>query len=430
MKKTCELIKRIIPAGLKTKIKYLLKLKHIKAIEKRSRKKDKLSVSILIMFAENWNSLKSFYFSCVRKNIECKVIVSPCVDNDGSIDLKQYTEACDFFEEQNIPYIRAYDIDSKTTIKYEEIATDYIFYDKPYNSYVDGLKFNQISRYSKICYIPYGFILTDSEKLLNLVLSDFFLMYNYILFASWDKVANYARNRYKSMGVRKANVVELGYPRFDLLNKENNSSEGNFTVLWTPRWESNDKQNNINNTSFSSLSYKSEIVNRIENYKTEDWIVRPHPLAFYFLKKYKIMTEQDVEDFIKKINSFENSCMDNDKDYLDAFYKSSCIVTDFSSLIIEYCVMNKPIIYCGDLNAIPLKLLRECLYVAKNWEEVNSCLNQIKLGIDPLQDKRKEFIRSMQSDGKIGERILDYLICDFNKKKKSKNKEKHNEKKC
>ena len=413
MKKILKHIKNLVPESIQFKIKNLKYARKIRKIEKSSCKDLDFSVSIVLAFAENWNSYKSFYEVCRCMNIKCVVIATPYLSN-GKIDFAKYAETCDFLTMNSVEFIKAFSEDGKAQINYLSIATNYVFYDEPYNFYPDDLSFSLVSNVSKICYIPYGFILTDSEPLLRVVLSDQYLQYNYLFFASWSGVYNYAINRYIYLGNKRHYVKNLGYPRFDLIHHLVTTHKG-FTILWTPRWETPKGVNSVNNTAFSSLEYTDFIIKRIEN-GTEKWIVRPHPRAFKAMVENGLMSIEDVQNFVSKISSFDNSMMDSNRDYMESFLNSDCLITDFSSLIVEYSLMDKPIIYCGDIDAIPIKSLKDSMYLAKSWSEVEQFVSLIKSGNDPLSSFRKRFVDEMNIENNIGERIFECLKEDFNRK--------------
>ena len=124
------------------------------------------------------------------------------------------------------------------------------------------------------------------------------------------------------------------------------------------------------------------------------------------------MSKEEVELYKKTLNKMENISLDNNKDYLIGFQESDILVTDFSSLIIEYFMMGKPIIYCGNLEALPFKELRDNVYLANQWKDVIDVLEKLKRGIDPLKSRRLLVSKKLRvvENGTIGKAIIQYIV--------------------
>lgn len=58
------------------------------------------------------------------------------------------------------------------------------------------------------------------------------------------------------------------------------------------------------------------------------------------------MSEEDVNGFIEYCNRENNIIIDVSEEYAETFWKSDLLIADISSIIPEYFVMRKPIIYC------------------------------------------------------------------------------------
>ena len=90
--------------------------------------------------------------------------------------------------------------------------------------------------------------------------------------------------------------------------------------------------------------------------------------------------------------------IDSEKEYLETFYTSSCLVTDISSIVPEYFLTGKPIIYChrkGSLNSFEkYKGYTAGFYWVENWNELKATLDILRSGKDPLREKRRELIKS------------------------------------
>ncbi len=284
---------------------------------------------------------------------------------------------------------------------------DYIFIQRPYDNYLpQEYHISSLKQYSKICYIPYAFELMN---LRNVAMPDFFVKSIDMFFCTQNEEYNYCKTIIKNAndGIQRY-VYDIGYPSlYNIVKKakEYNSAfskidkKNNFNVIWTPRWTIDDK---LFKTSF--FEYKDKIIKYVKKQKNINFIFRPHPLAFENFIKEKLMTKMQVKNYL---DQFKNSNMyyDNSSEYYYTFAESDVLITDFSSIIIEYFIFNKPIIYCYSKNENEtdfMKNLKECFYCVENWDELKNILEKLKSGNDPLKKKRenvlKEILKKYEED--------------------------------
>ena len=72
------------------------------------------------------------------------------------------------------------------------------------------------------------------------------------------------------------------------------------------------------------------------------------------------------------------------------------MITDISSIVAEYFLTGKPIIYCHKKDCFNdfSRKLSEGFYWVRNWQELERTLQMLKSGDDPLKAKRQELIKS------------------------------------
>lgn len=381
-----------------------------------------IEVAIFIMIAENWNSFESIY-RCMSKDSRINITVyvfpgSVFTDKPGELNLKMYGEVLEFFRSRGINAVQTYDIESGKYINPESVKADYIFYDEPYELCPENFKVRDMYKRAKICYIPYGYSLTKSENLLSIVLPVNTFRFIYAFFAPNEINASFAEKIYDRIGHRYHNVLRYGYPRFDLFAEmQNHSSSGgkNFTVLWNPRFTLSDDNNSDPSSKTTFFEFRGKITQRTASQQNEYWIIRPHPRAFSQYISKGMMTRAEVDEYISSLDKNPHAELDRNKDYLDAFMRSDAMLADFSSFLIEYAAMGKPIIFCGNPEAIPYDEMLEAMYLPKSWDEAMSILEDLKKGIDPLAEKRRKFADKVLSGGRSGERITQFIIDDYTK---------------
>lgn len=296
---------------------------------------------------------------------------------------------------------------------------DYVFVQRPYDNYVPmEYRVDTIKNYSKLCYIPYGYELIN---LRNVAMPDFFVKNISLFFCSQDEEYDYCKSIIDNTndGVNRK-CFNLGYPSLYnvaclVKNKksafDNIDKRTNFNVMWSPRWTTSD---NLSKTNF--FEYKDLILDYMRKHKDINFVFRPHPLIFKNFIENNIMTKKQVKDYL---NNFKNSNMyyDFDSDYYNTFADSDVLVADFSSILVEYFIFNKPVIYCSKTSNMTtfMKKLLKCFYVVKDWNELKETLENIKNGNDYLKPKRESLLKSFLSkyDEDVSLKILDEIKKDF-----------------
>lgn len=296
---------------------------------------------------------------------------------------------------------------------------DYVFVQRPYDIYLpEEYSCKELAKYTKLCYIPYGFSLVKLQKI---ALQKEFLENLYMFFADSHHEYEYAKDVVESFNDNKKRFCfDLGYPILDTIkeNQQNYSAfkqikKRNLNIIWTPRWTTDEEY--CGTTFFEN---KDKIVEYGK--RNNDLIVfRPHPLAFDNFISKGLMTKKEVANYLK---NYQNSNMIYDKssNYYDTFRDSDVLITDFSSIIIEYLMYDKPIIFCHrDMNILNdyMKEITKICYCVNNWKEVEQVLEKLKKGKDPLKDTRTKFVNEnfKNYDGKIKYRIIESIKKDYKK---------------
>lgn len=290
---------------------------------------------------------------------------------------------------------------------------DYVFSNNPYDQYFPKkYRSGTIAAYAKNCYVDYGFSL--SVTTLKVVLEKKYFRNIYLFFAENDFVAEYNKKRYKRAhrcGDRK--TLTIGYPSFEFFYKQRISKEDDrFTIVWTPRWTEDKK---LGGSNF--LNFKDQFLDFSLKYHDIRFIFRPHPMTFeHFISIGKI-TREEVDKYLDYFRKNDVREYDKQPDFAESFWKSDILVTDYSSVMIEYFLTGKPIIYC-DTGAVLNPIVKEMcngFYIANNWNEVEMLIKQLKEGNDPLGELRKEIRVKLFGDDyeTISQRFLDALYDDF-----------------
>lgn len=314
---------------------------------------------------------------------------------------------------QNVQILESYDVARDQWLDLEKLNPDYVFFNRPYDYYRnEKYHIENIAKYAKACYIPYGMCIIGGE-VEKFTKPEDFCSQLYFLFLSTS---------FESIGIKKnlshlknlddRHLLYMGYPRLDVLrNKlENNQfNSDKFNILWLPRWCTSE-----GNCSF--FDYKDALLQYAKEQTGSNLTFRPHPLCFSNFIKTGEMTPDELEAFKANFADKTVAQIDESGDYTEAFLNSSVLVADETSLLGEYFITEKPIIFCEKtphFSAL-MEVLVDGMYVVKNKEDLISTLDALRNGQDPLKEKRLELIYQYLLDygESAAENIKNVLISD------------------
>lgn len=400
----------------------LLNIKKIKKVSRIPVDNNNISVVFLCQYIPVWNKFDSIYQEMIKhKNIKATIIcIPPEVAFTAPADDTKINTTYDFFKKNKPDYNIVDALNGGNGWKdLTEFKPDYVFYTRPYNHYLpEKYRSDEVVKYSKICFLIYG--MTLSRSLIDTVFNKDFVKDVYWYFAE----TNFA---YKAFRKRTFFTSLLGYRRCDFLgmpaleevmnsrNQSSNSwgfSKNNFRIIWTPRWTTSIEEGGSN---FFEYNYK--LIDLADKKPEIDFLFRPHPLSFANFVKTGEMTEKDVEDYKHEVEIRSNTSLDYEKEYTATFWESSALVTDISSIMPEYFITGKPIIFCNNNMKLSLvdhtiDMLKGC-YVVNSWEEVQDRILKLYNGQDELADKRKSLIKQVfgEIEGSSA-RIVDNICKD------------------
>ena len=384
------------------------------------KKDGKIRVAFIINMPEVWTSLQPVYEQMsVDPRFETYIIAQPKRISNPAVN-----DAFAFLNSKYLNVINAY-MGEGQWFDPKQLNIEYTFYTRPYNEYHPLLEPSETRKYSITCHIPYGYILSSGD-IFDTCYNGSFLCNCSVLFDCSRSALNL---NYKRFGLaakaRLINLEFLGFPRFDLLQRNNGRSDkknGEFTILWTPRFPT---PGNGFNIAGHFLDYYKDLIQYAQNNEGVRVIIRPHPLMFERFRSLRILTADKIEKIKREIEEAKNVEFDVNKDYRISFEKADLLVSDFSSLIIEYYYLDKPIILCDDLEDLLEEAARinQTIYHCSDWNEMKHMIDGIKAGNDPLSQKRSALIDELaEVNESSGHRIIEYIASDYVKHSAKQNK--------
>lgn len=354
-----------------------------------------------------WQCAESIYEEMIR-DPQCEVTV---VQLPFYHENYQETEdAGTFLRKKKIPFIDWHCYDAFWE------APDVIIFLSPYDSTrPEGFKFEELYKaIPKTVYIPYALGVSGG----------YIIDYNFRLPIHTHAWKIYVRShRYYEMFKRYCpenaqNVVVLGHPKTDLIYNLDRHQVPKWLIrriknrkvlLWNPH-------HTLKSDEWSTfLDWNEVLLDCFLKRKDLFLIVRPHPLLFKNLTALPD-GEKKLKDFLDRAVKMENVLIDRSENYLDAFKVSDGLISDASSLLLEYLPTRKPILYTPKAVASPLNddgtELVQYLYQATNRSQIEDFIDMVAQGKDPMHQLRvgqiEKFLFSV--DGKAGRRIKDDII--------------------
>ncbi|WP_339251371.1 CDP-glycerol glycerophosphotransferase family protein [Sporosarcina sp. FSL W8-0480] len=375
----------------------------------------------IVFFAElgqKWDAMQSVY-EAFNKRIDCEVsvVLTPIfrsIENEeGKIETDViYEDYLTPLGIKNIPY-EDYDLSKE--------QPDMAFISNPYES-VTLPQFwpENIAKYTKLVYLPYytEMIINDVTIQANCKLP--------VAKCAWRIISQSekAKSMHEKYSVMKGkNVLVTGLPKwdgmFDSVIPSNESNEewkrkliGKKVFLWNSHY-------NINSQTSTFLEYGRHIINLFSTKEDIALIWRPHPMMGTIFKLYLPEYASYWEECKGTVENSRNMILDTNISYDMAFEYSDALISDYSSIIAQYLFTQKPILVLQKGNGAVADseevVQTICLEQAYSHLDIERFIKNIKNDIDPNLSQRVRIIDEdlPYADGKIGERICNLLLSEF-----------------
>lgn len=308
------------------------------------------------------------------------------------LDHQQYeTEGAEeFWKDEGC--INGYDYQTGTWLDLQTLEPDYVFFQQPYNiSKPPQYHSHLVSQYARLGYVNYFGVLFADDVYDECTPPDFMRDLSFF-FTQNPMDDEYVRNRMQRVGAPNCRVIQTGFPRYDRIADYRvqpcdiwNASE-HFKMVWTPRWTTNE-----GNCHF--FDFKDLLVEYCKNNPDVEMVFRPHPQAFLEWNATGELPEAEANVYKRNFVD-SNMHLDQAGNYFPMLYTSDCLITDRSTIFLDYYCSGKPIIYCTSQNQhdAVFPQYMEGMYCVSNWEELEAVLNDLRQGIDPLQSTRQRII--------------------------------------
>tara|TARA_Y100001958_G_scaffold16248_1_gene9910 strand:+ start:1437 stop:2567 length:1131 start_codon:yes stop_codon:yes gene_type:complete len=308
------------------------------------------SILFIVEFPQSFSSFNSIISSFNR------------FSKGNSIEILILSES-NYNKLNNLNFDNLYDRNSLRIIKVEDLKPyyKYIFIHNPYDvERPKNLSFqNLYFKCKKIIYLSYGIEIAGGRKLTQFNMPSQRYS-NYIFVHSHS-----AKNQYKKYCSTGDNhVYPTGHPSFDEISFNSKNVKNDF-FLWCPH-HSVSKENNDLSTF---LLYEDKIFKYFQKNSSKKLCIRPHPMLIKKLNDLGSKYSKKYSQLISLNNVFE----DKSNNYIKTFEKSIALMTDASSFLMIYPLINKPMLYLKNKNGPELG--DDGFYfknsTAHNWSDIH-----------------------------------------------------------
>ncbi len=370
--------------------------KNYSSVIEKIKTKKKLRIGFLVNEAEKWQYGALYEKFSNNRSFEPLVLITKRTTkrNDKECFIKLYN----FFKNQNIEPIKAFDEKTNTYIDINKFNIDLLFYQQPWElDYCQNIF--HTSRQALTFYCPYA--ISESSFVFNQTKDFFSLLYCHFL------VDKSAKKQYLDFDKTLKNLVVVSHPKLDNIINKKTIQKDKKTIIYAPHHSFSEKS--LNWATF--LWSADTVLNLAKKYPCFSWILKPHPGCFEKLIKDTAYTKKDLDNFLlrwQKIGSIETK-----GSYFDLFLSSNLLITDCGSFIVEYLFTKNPCIHLlkNDLNNHSLlnQKIIKTYYSAKNEQELEYWFDEILVkNNDSLKTKRLNLIKELDI-GLSSDNILNFI---------------------
>ncbi len=395
-------------------------------IERKIKRSGKIKVGFILQDLNVWNKTESIYQELSQdERFDTYLFCVPSWYGDNRVEDTQHINDTFYAVKELYPNAKVINnyLSANKWVDIKKFCLSYLFYTRPYNVFMPlEYQTSVTSIYVKLCLTNYGFPLI--KGLNDICYNQNFYRYLYCFYADTDEEREFIQNRIDAFNTGTyQRSLYLGCPGYaHFISKKNEKSvtwsfsKNAFRVVWTPRWTTDEK---VAGSNF--FRYKDFLLKFANDNKQIDFVFRPHPLSFGNFINTGQMTVEEVSKYKNACESI-NTHLDNSKKYAATFWNSSVLISDYSSVIVDYFITENPIIFCRTKNDLVeknatkvFKLILEGCYIANDENDIVKYVNWLFSGNDPLKEKRKELLVSVfgEDPDLAPKRIMNDLVEDY-----------------
>ena len=323
-------------------------------------------------------------------------------------------ELSSHFDALGAEFLHGFDYEKDQMLPVSQFKADIIFYPQPYMN-----NFREIPLHSLLSYIPYCFEMDKTSQASNSLYQNICWKY----FVSTESIRQAKANTYYNHG---SNMVVAGNPIADYFLDGHTPSDKNWPVsnpqlkriIWSPH-HSILPDDWLDYSTF--LKIADDMLEIARKYRDRvQFVFKPHPMLKQKLYKIDSWGKDKTDSYYDSWANLPNGNF-ADGNYVDLFMTSDAMIHDCSSFTVEYLYVNKPVMFLTRKTRIETfsDFANDCFqvhYHGDSISDIESFIDNVINGIDPLIDKRTCFINEQlqpKGNGSTAENIYRELCKIF-----------------
>lgn len=381
-------------------------------VAEKKRRGEPIHVVFLCHMPGAWGTYDALVRRLVSSPNQFKVTLIATPYHHASFGDQAYHDGgmASLFKTLGLSFQHAYDSESGHWTDLQSLSPDFFFYQTPYDEfYPEAYRAHVVSSYAAVCYAPYygADILPNTA---GIYATQFFSS-----MARWFAPFNADVKAFHEYCPSFAPAIEnrirvVGLPRARSWSEYKNAhtksgAKNNFCILWTPRWNSEAR-------FCTFFKHIDAIMKMAEDDSSIYLIFRPHPLMFQAMKQSGDLSARKLRRLFNWFDSRPNAEIDKSGDFQPSFLRSDVIVSDTSSMLLNFAITGKPVIHTHGTEPKLANIgeeLSKGFYGVDSSEELKHVIVQLKNGTDPLRETRQEIANRLFSTDAV-ENIVGELL--------------------
>lgn len=375
----------------------LLRYRHYSRIPRHQRYK----VVFMVINVSTWK-LDALYHQLLASGFYEVTIVTVPLNSLPEYDIKRNLEVSyQFFVERGYNVVNSYCASQNRYLDVrKDLNPDVVFFT---NSHAISNPEYCIENFSELytCYVPYSFRI---DSLIDLQFNSKF--HNIVWRNFYETNVHYEIARHNALN-KGRNVSVVGYPALEELTKHKNNFNNVWKIkddkikriIWAPHQTIPEHGADLDWSCF--LLYADFMLELLKKYEGMIQVAfKPHPFLKRNLSHDNVWGEKKTLEYFEQWEMAPNGQL-NEEDYFDLFLGSDAMIHDSGSFMVEYLVLNKPVLYTLRDRSVTDrfnefgKLAFEEHYLAKNKDNILEFVEDVVLNEeDPMRERRGQFVEN------------------------------------
>lgn len=343
-----------------------------------------IKVGLLLDLPSLWTMFESLYDELKNdERFEVTIVAMPDVDKGKLVG----NSSSEMLTKAGVPHEVLYQNGKLGSLS--SYGFHYVFPSRHY-TYIRPKKYVnwRLRGIARMCHISYG-VCIFSGGILEIVMDFEELQHYSIVFSETAIHTDLFKERRDKYPDCHTKIELAGSPKFDAISPEDFAcppSKYRQVILYAPRWTPD-------GDACTFLDYYECFFKLVEDHPDVKYILRPHPLMKNRFRG-RVVPEEEWDAIFDRFNDYDNAEVDESPDYRAAFKQATVFVSDISSLIPEFLLTEKPLIYAQkhwQFNQFG-KAMSEGVYRCHDWDEVSNVLDCLREGNHPKEETQRRVI--------------------------------------